>query len=187
VLVAQTARLRRLADDISLVSSAEEGHLELRPATVAPGDLVVTAVAAARPSYDARGVRLVAQAAGGLPGLEADPQRLAQVLAGLLSNALRHTPPGGQVTVTARAAGPAVRITVADTGEGIAAEHLPLIFERFYRVDPARDRGHGGSGIGLTIARALVAAHGGTITVTSRCSGPGAGTQFVITLPVPRP
>jgi signal transduction histidine kinase len=105
------------------------------------------------------------------------------VVDSLLSNALRHTPAGGQVTVTTRAAGPHVQIAVADTGEGIAAEHLPHIFERFYRADPARDRGHGGSGIGLTIALALITAHGGTITAAS--NGPGTGAEFTISLPVP--
>jgi signal transduction histidine kinase len=83
--------------------------------------------------------------------------------------------------VTTRADGPQVQIAVADSGEGIAAQHLPHIFERFYRADPARDRAHGGSGIGLTIARALVTAHGGTLTATS--NGPGTGAEFTITLP----
>jgi two-component system, OmpR family, sensor histidine kinase BaeS len=104
-----------------------------------------------------------------------------EILAGLLSNALRHTPPGGQVTIGTASNGPGVTITVTDTGEGIAAEHLPHIFERFYRADPARDRAHGGSGIGLTIARALVTAHHGTLTAES--GGPGTGARFAITLP----
>jgi signal transduction histidine kinase len=142
---------------------------------------VTTAVQAARPGYDDRGVKLTTRPAPGLPGLTADPDRLAQVLAGLLSNALRHTPPGGQVIVSTESDGPAVKITVTDTGEGIAAEHLPHVFERFYRADAARDRAHGGSGIGLTIARALITAHGGTLIAAS--GGPGTGAQFTITLP----
>ena len=101
------------------------------------------------------------------------------MLASLLSNALRHTPPGAQVTASTGKAGPDVEITISDTGEGIAAEHLPHIFERFYRADTARDRAHGGSGIGLTIARALFTAHGGTLTAASG----GPGTRFTITLP----
>jgi signal transduction histidine kinase len=111
--------------------------------------------------------------------ISADPDRIGQVLAGLLANALRHTPPGGRVTVTAQPAACGVRITVTDTGDGIAAEHLPHLFDRFYRADAARDTARGGSGIGLTIARALVSAHGGTITAAS--AGPGA--CFTITLP----
>jgi len=181
ILAAQTARIRRLADDITLVSRAEEHQLPLYPVPVAPSQLVTNAVAAARPGYDAKHVELSARFSGQPPELSADPDRMAQVLAGLLSNALRHTPAGGQVTVTAQPAGPGARIIVTDTGEGITAEHLPHIFERFYRADPARDRAHGGSGIGLTIARALIAAHGGTLTAASD----GAGARFTITLPGP--
>ncbi|HEY5515864.1 MAG TPA: sensor histidine kinase, partial [Pengzhenrongella sp.] len=103
-------------------------------------------------------------------------------LGNLLDNALRHTPRGGLVTVSAQATHPrAVRIVVEDTGEGIEPQHLPHLFERFYRVDTARDRDHGGSGIGLAITKALVEAHGGTITATS--AGPGHGTSVEILLP----
>jgi signal transduction histidine kinase len=181
VLASQTARLRRLADDIALVSRAEENQLPLRRAAISVNDLVTTAIQAARPSYDGQGVKLITRLAPGLPSLLADPDRLGQVLAGVLSNALRHTPPGGQVTTSTGKTGPDVEITISDTGEGIAAEHLPHIFERFYRADAARDRAHGGSGIGLTIARALITAHGGTLTAAS--DGPGTGTRFTITLP----
>jgi two-component system sensor histidine kinase BaeS len=181
VLAAQTARLRRLADDIALVSRAEEHQLPLRPVPVALNELVASAVQAARPGYDDRGVGVATRLAPGLPPLAADPDRLAQVLASLLDNAMRHTPPRGQVTVSTQQAGTNVEITVTDTGEGIAAEHLPHVFERFYRADAARDRAHGGSGIGLTIARALITAHGGTLTAAS--DGPGTGARFTITLP----
>ena len=181
VLASQTARLRRLAEDIALVSRAEEGQLPLHTVPVSPNELVTTAVHAARPSYDNGGVKLTTRFAPQPPSVSADPERLAQVLAGLLSNALRHTPPGGQVTVSTETAGPGVTITVTDTGEGIAPEHLPHIFERFYRADTARDQAHGGSGIGLTIARALVTAHGGALTAAS--DGPGTGAQFTITVP----
>jgi two-component system, OmpR family, sensor histidine kinase BaeS len=187
LLAGQTARLRRLADDIALASRAEEGQLPLHPVPVDICRLVSAAIQAARPGYDAKSVELAAPLAVGLPQLTADPDRLAQVLAGLLDNALRHTPPGGQVTVSTGGAGQNLTITVTDTGEGIAPEHLPHIFERFYRSDTARDRTRGGSGIGLTIARALVAAHGGTLTAAS--DGQGAGARFTITLPPggPRP
>ncbi len=181
VLASQTARLRRLADDIALVSRAEENQLPLRKAGISANDLVATAVQAAHPGYSSRGIKLTTQLAPELPGLTADPDRLAQVLAGLLDNALRHTPPDGQVAVSTQATGPDIEITVSDTGEGIPAEHLPHIFERFYRADAARDRARGGSGIGLTIARALITAHGGTLTAAS--DGPGTGTRFTITLP----
>ena len=184
IMAAQTARLRRLADDIALVSRAEEGRLPMHPVTVAPGELVAAAVTAARPGYGAKGVCLTGRAEAGLPDISADPDRIGQVLAGLLANALRHTPPGGCVTVAAAAmpGGRDARITVTDTGEGIAAEDLAHIFERFYRADTARGQASGGSGIGLTIGRALVAAHGGTLTAAS--DGPGAGACFTVTLPV---
>jgi two-component system, OmpR family, sensor histidine kinase BaeS len=183
IMAAQTTRLRRLADGIALVSRAEEGQLPMTRIPVPPGDLVASAAEAARPGYAAKGVHLTARADAGLPGVSADPDRIGQALAGLLANALRHTPSGGSVRVAATAlpAGTGVRITVTDTGEGIAAEHLPHVFERFYRADPARDAAHGGSGIGLAIARALVTAHGGTLTAAS--AGPGAGACFTITLP----
>jgi signal transduction histidine kinase len=109
---------------------------------------------------------------------------LAQVLGNLLDNSLRHTPRGGLVDVAARADDSRLAITVTDSGDGIAAEHLPHVFERFYRVDAARDRDHGGAGIGLAIAKALVQAHRGRLTVSS--DGPGTGTTFTITLPLGR-
>ncbi|WP_258008847.1 cell wall metabolism sensor histidine kinase WalK, partial [Rhodococcus sp. ENV425] len=96
-----------------------------------------------------------------------DPDRIGQVLGNLLDNALRHTPAGGTVTVATTAVDGEAGITVTDTGDGIAAEHLSHLFDRFYRADPARRRQEGGSGIGLTIARALVEAHGGTLTASS--------------------
>jgi len=181
VLRTQTGRLRRLSDDIAAVSRAEEHHLDLHPRQVSPAELVDAAVAAARPRYTDQGVDLTAHADPDLPPVLADPDRIGQALANLLDNALRHTPRGGRVTVTARAHGAAVDFVVADTGAGIAAEHLPHLFERFYRADPARDRAHGGSGIGLTIVRAVVTAHGGRIDAVS--PGPGHGATFVISLP----
>jgi signal transduction histidine kinase len=185
LLSAQTARLGRLADDIALASRAEEGQLPLHPVPVAASQLVASAVQAARPGYDAKGVQLSEWLPAELPDMIADPERLAQVLGSLLDNALRHTPPGGQVTVSTGAPAHDLMITVTDTGEGIAAEHLPHIFERFYRADAGRDRTRGGSGIGLTIARALVAAHGGTLSAAS--DGPGTGARFTITLPLAGP
>ena len=185
IMAAQTARLCRLADDISVVSRAEEHALPLHLSRTSVIPLVQAAISAARPGYDAKGIQLRSEVPANLPELVADRDRVTQVLAGLLANALRHTPRGGHVSVRAQPSGSAVQVIIADTGEGISAEHLPHIFERFYRVDPARDRAHGGSGIGLTIARALITAHGGTITAASE--GPGTGTRFTITLPAAGP
>lgn len=125
--------------------------------------------------------------AGDAGRLWAYRQRLTQVLGNLLDNALRHTPVSGHVTLTATRTGTEVVFTVADDGEGIAAEHLPHIFERFYRADSARDRGRGrgGSGIGLAIAKALTEAHGGHINVASR--GPGHGSTFTVAVPIQAP
>jgi signal transduction histidine kinase len=191
MLRAQTRRLARLAEDVAAVSRAEEHQLELHPARVPAGQLVTAAAAAAADRYADADVRLAVDAPADLPTVRVDPDRLGQVLGNLLDNALRHTPAGGQVTLSAEVldgngersnGGPAVRITVADSGDGIPAEHLPHVFERFYRVDAARDRAHGGSGVGLAIAKALVEAHGGAITVAS--AGTGRGARFTVTLPI---
>jgi two-component system, OmpR family, sensor histidine kinase BaeS len=181
VMQAQVVRLARLARDVSAVSRAEEGYRTLDAVPVHPGELLDAAVAVAVDRYRAKGVALSAQAADGLPGVVVDVDRMGQVLGNLLDNALRYTPDGGQVRVAARRHGHLVRITVTDDGEGIGAEHLPHLFERFYRVDTARDRGHGGSGIGLAIVKALVEAHGGTVAADS--DGPGQGTTFTVDLP----
>jgi signal transduction histidine kinase len=181
VLRTQTTRLRRLAEDIAAVSRAEEHQLDLHPQPVAATDLVGAAVAAARPRYAAKGVRLHERAGVDVGDVEADTERMGQVLGNLLDNALRHTPPGGRVTVAVDRDPSGVRLTVTDTGEGIPATHLPHVFERFYRADAARDRGHGGSGIGLAIVRAIVAEHGGRVTAAS--DGTGAGATFTVSLP----
>jgi two-component system sensor histidine kinase BaeS len=187
VLRAQTGRLRRLAEDIAAVSRAEEHQLDLHRRPVAAVDLVTAAVTAARSRCTAKGVGLDERVAADLPPVHADPDRIGQVLGNLLDNALRHTPSGGRVTITADAHAAGIRVSVSDTGEGIDPAHLPNLFERFYRADPARgrarDRGHGdqGSGIGLAIARAIVIAHGGRITASS--DGPGRGATFTLTLP----
>ena len=113
--------------------------------------------------------------------VRADPQRVAQILGNLLTNALRHTPLGGRVDITSTATPDAVTVSVTDTGQGMTAEQLAHIFERFYRGDAAREADKGGSGIGLTIAKALAEAHGGSLTATS--DGEDAGATLRLTLP----
>ena len=113
---------------------------------------------------------------------EVDLDRISQVLINLIGNALQYTPSGGQVDVGVRRKNNGLLFTIADTGAGIAAEHLPYLFTRFYRVDKSRARAGGGSGIGLTITRHLVEAHGGQIWVES--AGIGQGSQFMFLLPV---
>lgn len=181
ILRAATHRLNRLAQDITAVSRAEEHLTRIHRVPTTTGTLVATAVDAVREQYDGKGVTLQAEVVESAP-VTVDPDRLGQVLANLLDNALRHTPAGGNVTVATRILGRGrTEITVTDTGAGIAPDHLDHLFDRFYRADTARDRNHGGSGIGLTIARALVEAHAGRIHAHSE--GPGCGARFTLELP----
>lgn len=168
-----TARLRRLAEDIGAVSKAEEGRLRIEPRAVPARALVHAAVKSAQDRFEAKGIKLHVHVDSSRR-IHVDPDRIGQVLTNLLDNALRHTQPGGTVTVGCNDSGSSVELTVADTGDGIAAEHLDHVFDRFYRVDSARDRAHGGSGIGLSIAKALVEAHDGTISAASQGAGHGA-------------
>jgi signal transduction histidine kinase len=178
----EVRRLTRLADDLQKVSRAEERQLDLHLARVVPQELVETARAAAAPGYADKGVQLATAADNTELRVQVDPDRLGEVLANLLENALRHTPAGGTVTLEAHANGNGtVELSVSDSGDGIAAEHLPRVFERFYRADRARDRAGGGSGIGLAIAKAIVEAHGGRINAESE--GPGRGATFRVALP----
>lgn len=184
ILHAETTRLGRLVEDLGKVSRADERQLDLRPVTSDPRQLLREAAAAAAGAYGEKGIELHVQEGDRLPPVEVDRGRLAEVLANLLSNALRHTAAGGSVTLAARRAGQdSVELSVADNGEGISVEALGRVFARFYRADSARSRDAGGSGIGLTIARAIVEAHGGTLRAES--DGVGQGARFVATLPIP--
>ena len=180
VIRASTRRLGRLAEDMTSVSRAEEGVLDVTLRTVESAALASAAADNARHLFTAKGVRLETNMR--TPDhVRVDPERMGQVLGNLLDNALRHTPSGGTVTLSCRRSGRWVEYAVTDTGEGVPAEHLPHLFDRFYRVDSARDRNHGGSGIGLAIAKALVEAHAGGISATS--PGTGAGSTFTVRLP----
>ncbi|MDN5780050.1 MAG: HAMP domain-containing histidine kinase [Humibacillus sp.] len=181
-LAEQTERLARLADDIDEVSTAEEGRLALDPQDHRVADLLWAAHEGMRDRYAAQGVNLVIDPTSGA-GLHVnvDRQRIGQVLTNLLTNALRATPRGGTVTVAAHCEGAEVTITVTDNGEGMTPEQIEHAFERFYRGDAARTRDRTGSGIGLTISKAIVDAHGGSITATS--PGSSLGATFMITLP----
>ncbi len=182
ILREEAAQLNALVDDLQELAQAEAGELRLARVPVSPRELVERATEAARPRAVERGVSLVGEAAHELPPVAVDLQRIGQVLQNLLTNALRHTPAGGRVTISAALAPDGrVALIVADTGSGIAPEDLPRIFERFYRADSARARATGGSGLGLTIARRLVEAHGGGIEVESSL---GVGSRFTVLLPV---
>jgi len=180
----QTGRLVRFSADAAALAQAEEAHAAITPGWLDASELLSAVSTGAADRYAAKNVTLTTQIAEPVR-LWGDRQRLAQVLGNLLDNALRHTPGGGQVSLTAARIGSQAVFTVADDGEGIAAQHLPHIFERFYRVDSARDRLRGGSGIGLAIAKALTEAHGGHINAASR--GPGQGTTFTVSVPIEPP
>lgn len=179
VVRGSTGRLRRLAEDMAALSRAEEG-LHLTPALTDANTLAATAVETARDRFVASGVQLDTDLTDA-GRVRVDADRMGQVLGNLLDNALRHTPAGGTVTLTCRRIEDWVEYRVADTGDGVPVEHLPHLFDRFYRADTSRDRRRGGSGIGLAIAKALVEAHGGGISVTS--AGVGHGTTFTVRLP----
>jgi signal transduction histidine kinase len=177
-----TSRLKRLVDDIAVVSAADEHQLALVLRPSEPGVLVRRSLAALSPAFERAGVDLVEESvAASVPTVDADPDRISEVLQNLLQNALHATPVGGTVTVSVSVRGQWVDISVTDTGIGIDAEHVDRIFERFYRVDESRTRLGGGSGIGLTISWAIVDAHGGRLTVSS--GGPGHGSTFTVSLP----
>jgi len=181
----QTRRLVRFSEDFAALAMAEESAVSMAYSSVDVRGLAQRCAVAAQERFAAKDVALQLHVADDVASLWADEQRLSQVLGNLLDNALRHTPSGGSVELSALNRKDQVAIIVSDTGEGIAAEHLPRLFERFYRADNARDREHGGAGIGLAIVRALVEAHSGTVSAAS--GGPGAGSTFTIQLPIAPP
>jgi len=181
VMVQQSERLSRLVDQLLDLSRLESGAapLELERVDLSPlVDRVIAEVEVARPD---RPVDVHNDVPDDLPPLEADRERLHQVLFNLLDNAFRFTPPGGRVTVTAARRKGGCEVSVTDTGAGIPKEHIPLVFERFYRVDPSRSREDGGTGIGLAIARSVVEAHGGRIWAES---ADRMGSAFRFELPL---
>lgn len=180
---AEADRLQRLVNDLQELSRVEAGALhQLKIEPVSVSTLVEAVTSHLGRQFEEKGISLEADVATGIPRVLADQDRILQVLTNLLGNALQYTPPGGKVQVLASRNKGEVVITIADTGIGIQAEHLPHVFDRFYRTDASRARASGGSGIGLTIAQALVKAHHGRIWVES--PGEGKGSAFHFTLPV---
>lgn len=177
-----TLGLRRLVDDLRTLSLAEAGRLDLRPRPLAVVPLLEQEVALFADLAATQGVSLGFEVTPGLPLVQADPERLAQVLHNLVGNALRHTHDGGSVMILATPSGDlrSVVFEVRDTGDGIAREDLPHIFDRFYRADRARGRESGSSGLGLAITRQLIRLQGGEIGVESI---PGMGSRFWFYLP----
>ena len=178
----ETRLLSRLVDDLRELAQAEAGQLSFNLQITDVVNVLQATVVNFEPAAESEGVHLTAEVTDGLPPVLADPDRLAQVLRNLLINALRHTPEGGQVTVSTATTGDVVEVAVTDSGEGIAPQDLPHVFDRFYRADRSRSRAGGGAGLGLAIVRAIVEAHGGQVSAVS--DGPGRGSTFRFTLPV---
>jgi signal transduction histidine kinase len=174
-ILEETHVLERLIEDLRTLALAEAGRLRMRLEPTDLAALLGDIVAAFAAQADAAGVELVVDASGDLSPVEIDPARIREVIANLLTNALRHTPRDGRIEIAARGADGGVSVSVNDTGSGIAPEALPHVFERFYRTG-----GSSGSGLGLPIARSLVAAHGGEMSASSE---PGGGTRMVFTIP----
>jgi two-component system sensor histidine kinase BaeS len=171
--------LQRIIDDLQDLSAADAGTLRLHREPLRAGDLLDQVAAAHRVAARAAGVALRTETDAGA-WLDADPVRMRQALGNLVSNALRHTPADGTVTLAARRDGDDVVLTVTDTGSGIAPEDLPHVFDRFWRAEKSRSRRTGGSGLGLPIVRHLLAAHDGTAEAASQ---PGQGAVFTLRLP----
>ena len=181
-LHSQTVHLARLIDDLRLLSVAEAGALHLETMPDSLGAVLIETVGSFEPRAAELGISLDVLVADDLPPVELDRTRMRQILANLIENAMQHTPAGGSVQVMAEYDSPdCVVFRVSDTGTGIPASELDRIFDQFYRVDPSRNRATGGAGLGLTIVKRLVEAHGGKLSVTST---PGEGTSFRVELPV---
>jgi len=173
--------LSRLVDDLQELSLAEAGELKLVCRASDITELIKQTVAVVQAQAVTKGVSLSIDVTDKLPPANIDPHRISQVVRNLLENAVAHSAKGDAITVTASRKDDYLEVSVTDTGEGIPGEDLPNIFERFYRVDKSRARATGGSGLGLTITKRLVEAHGGKIEARSE---PGEGSRFTFTLPL---
>src|SRR5512143_1967010 len=172
--------LSHLIDDLFDVSQIDAGGLQLDVELNSIGDLISDTIESFSETARQQNVQLSGEVRPGTEPVRMDARRIGRVLANLTSNALRHTPAGGQVHLAARRTSNSIEVEVRDTGDGIRSEDLPYIFDRFYRGEKSRSRATGGAGLGLAIARGLVEAHGGSIRVESEV---GHGARFVFVLP----
>lgn len=181
----QVLYLARLMEDLRLLAETEGDDFHLNIEKTSINEVIQRAVEAFRQGAELKGVTITMNITPEIPVVNMDRTRITQVLNNLLSNAIRHTPDDGNITVSGKTVAlSTVRITVSDSGEGITPEDLPFIFDRFYRADPSRTRSTGGAGLGLTIAKQLLEAHGGTISVENNTE---SGSNFVIDLPIDGP
>ncbi len=180
VMHQEAGHLNHLIDDLRLISLADAGELPLNLQSISPITLLERAAAAFKPQAQQNQISLQVEAALDLPPVQVDPDRMAQILGNLISNALRYTPQGGWIKLSAASAANILELKIQDNGAGIAPDDLPFVFARFYRGDKSRQQ-NGEAGLGLTIAKSLVEAHHGSIRVES---APGQGTCFMIQLPI---
>jgi len=171
--------LQRLIEDLRTLSLADAGELSLALQPVRPGELLQRLAASYQNQAEQNDIRLTVSIEPDLPVIQADPERMQQALSNLVSNAMRFTPAGGEISLAARRVGDTIWLDVEDTGSGIAADVLPHIFERFYQGDASRQQD--GSGLGLAIAKSIIELQGGTISAAS--AGLGAGSVFSIQMP----
>ncbi len=176
----EAQQLKRLVEDLRTLSLADANELPLNLEPVSPQALLEQSAAAYQHLAEQKNITLQVQADPQLPAINADPERMAQVFGNLVSNALRYTPDGGRIILSAQQRANAVRLKVQDNGQGIAPGDLPRVFDRFYRGDTSRQQPNGESGLGLAIAKAIVEMHGGKISVETEI---GSGTTFTIVLP----
>jgi signal transduction histidine kinase len=174
------ASLNNLIDDLFELAQLDAGGIQFDKVAVSLNDLISDVLERMRVLAEQRRVRLDGQVSPQVDPVTIDPQKIERVLTNLVSNAIRHTPEGGQVRIDAQRLDGSVRVSVSDTGEGIPADDLARVFERFYRGEKSRSRSRGGAGLGLAIAKGIVEAHGGSIEVASEA---GAGSTFTFTLP----
>jgi len=177
----QTRQLSRLVDDLHDLALLEADRFSLSLTEQNLADIIRRTAAIYQPIFEDQRITLTLDLAEGLPPVEGDSARITQCLNNLLNNALRHTQSGGEVKIALAAKKDRLKLTVSDNGVGIEAKHLPHVFDRFYRVDPDRNRQTGGSGLGLAITQALVKAHGGEIQAAS--PGRDQGSKFTICFP----
>lgn len=180
-LFEEATLLNHLIDDLQDLAQADAGQIRLEIAAIHIDKIIQSTCESFLPICQKIGIELSCDTPSDLPTVKADPQRVAQILRNLLSNATDHTPSEGKISIHARLVDNFVQVTVSDTGSGIEAEHLPYIYERFYRADPSRARSTGGSGLGLAIVKQLMLAQGGQVGVES---SPGKGSSFYLLLPV---
>jgi signal transduction histidine kinase len=176
----EATRLEHLVDDLRILSLADAGELTINPQTIEPQRLLQEVASLYQYQTQRKNISLDLDVASPLSTIEVDPGRMTQVLTNILDNALRHTPEGGRIILSAKELNDQVELAIQDRGPGLEAEDLDRIFDRFYRTDSSRQREDGGSGLGLAIARSIVQAHGGQLSAESEA---GKGLKVIIRLP----